>query len=503
MRNTRDFIAKERPDLVEEWHTNENKDNTPNNIRTGSDKLITWLCKECGHVWSSQAKSRAIKNTGCPKCHERYNVGFPELAIYYYIKQIFQDAELNPNIEGLGKYKSVDVLIKSLNTIIEYDGGHTHRDKFEMDHDKSRLIIGTGYDLIRVRDNGLAPLKIEGVQEYLYERSTHKTVGKMIQEVLDMIDNTYLGYTKEINRIKEMVNVDVDNMAILAQIPPIEEKDSLADLFPDISKMWDESRNYGLLPINFKAYSNHKAWFICDKGHPSLVQINSKANGHGCKVCKGQVATEEYNLELLFPEIAKEWNHDLNKGTPDMYLPFSNEVKIYWDCPKCKSTYDKMINERTGGRENCPYCAGKRVNETNCLSTTHPQLVKEWDYDRNGELTPERITKGSHDKVYWICDKGHSYPAYVYRRAGKNGTGCKTCYELYGRRSARKVKRENSLAVKKPELAKQWHPTKNDKSPYEVGVSARIEYWWFCEKCGHEWEASPNSRRSLKCKSCK
>lgn len=70
-------------------------------------------------------------------------------------------------------------------------------------------------------------------------------------------------------------------------------------------------------------------------------------------------------------------------------------------------------------------------------------------------------------------------------------------------RPPRKVKRENSLAVKKPELAKQWHPTKNEKSPYEVGVSARIEYWWFCEKCGHEWKTSPNSRRSIKCKSCK
>ncbi len=253
----------------------------------------------------------------------------------------------------------------------------------------------------------------------------------MIQDVLDMIENTYLGYTNAINRIKEKVNVDVDNMAILAQIPPIEEKDNLSELFPDISKMWDESRNYGLLPINFKAHSNHKAWFICDEGHPSLVQINSKTKGHGCKVCKGQVVTEEYNLELLFPEKANEWNYELNNETPDTYLPFSNRV-VFWDCPKCKSTYDKMINERTGGGEGCPYCAGKRVNETNCLSTTHPQLVVEWDYIKNGDLTPNDVSKGLHDKVWWICERNHSYQKAVYSRVG--GGGCPTCYCVHRER---------------------------------------------------------------------
>lgn len=82
LKNTRRFIAEERFDLIEEWHPTENRENTPNNVRSGSDKTIFWCCKECDHIWESQAKSRAIKNTGCPKCHERYNVGFPELFIF-------------------------------------------------------------------------------------------------------------------------------------------------------------------------------------------------------------------------------------------------------------------------------------------------------------------------------------------------------------------------------------------------------------------------------------
>ncbi|MFJ7638433.1 DUF559 domain-containing protein [Peribacillus sp. NPDC097225] len=88
----------------------------------------------------------------------------------------------------MGKYKSVDVIIQSLNLIIEYDGGHTHRGKLEMGREKSRLIKENGYRLIRVRDNGLARLQIEGVHEYLYERKTNKMVGEMIKEVLLMIE---------------------------------------------------------------------------------------------------------------------------------------------------------------------------------------------------------------------------------------------------------------------------------------------------------------------------
>ncbi|MQR93705.1 zinc-ribbon domain-containing protein [Fictibacillus phosphorivorans] len=500
MKNTRGFIADERPDLLKEWHTIKNKENTPFNVRSGSDKGIVWCCKDCEHVWETQAKSRAIKNTGCPKCNERYNVGFPELAIYFYVKKHFKDAQLNAQIEGIGSFKSVDVFIPSLNLAIEYDGGHTHRERVMIDKEKSRSLVERGYQLIRIRDNGLPPLDIKGVQEYLYERSSNKDIGNMIKYLLTMINEQYLGFSNEVDRLVDKIDVDIDNIPILAQIPPIIETENLLESYPEIEDVWEYEKNYPLRPEHFKQYSNFKAWFTCEQKHVTLAQIGSKAKGHGCKVCLGQVATEVYNLEILFPEIAREWNYEKNNfSSPDTYLPFSNQL-VYWDCPKCGSTYDKMINERTGGGEGCPYCAGKRVNNTNCLSTTHPYLVNEWDYIQNGKLKPTDVTKGSHDKVFWICERSHSYPAFVYSRV--EGRGCPTCYQLYGRYLPKKVKKERSLVVKKPEIAKQWHPTKNGNTlPEEVGAYAREEYWWLC-KNGHEWKKAPNSRRSSKCRYC-
>ena len=43
-----------------------------------------------------------------------------------------------------------------------------------------------------------------------------------------------------------------------------------------------------------------------------------------------------------------------------------------------------------------------------------------------------------------------------------------------------------------PELAKEWHPTKNgDLNPEKVGPGSNKKVWWKCEKGGdHEWKTS-------------
>ena len=57
-----------------------------------------------------------------------------------------------------------------------------------------------------------------------------------------------------------------------------------------------------------------------------------------------------------------------------------------------------------------------------------------------------------------------------------------------------KLNKKNSLAVKNPKLAKQWHPNKNGKlTPKDVTTGSGKKVWWKCEK-GHEWEAIIGNR---------
>ena len=46
-----------------------------------------------------------------------------------------------------------------------------------------------------------------------------------------------------------------------------------------------------------------------------------------------------------------------------------------------------------------------------------------------------------------------------------------------------------SLSIENPELAKEWHPTKNGKlTPNDVTPGSGRKVWWICNK-GHEWMA--------------
>jgi hypothetical protein len=61
-----------------------------------------------------------------------------------------------------------------------------------------------------------------------------------------------------------------------------------------------------------------------------------------------------------------------------------------------------------------------------------------------------------------------------------------------------------SLAETNSTLAKEWHPTKNDLTPWDIFEnSGKIKIWWCCDKGqDHEWEASPNARSGRGCPVC-
>ena len=63
--------------------------------------------------------------------------------------------------------------------------------------------------------------------------------------------------------------------------------------------------------------------------------------------------------------------------------------------------------------------------------------------------------------------------------------------------------KKNSLAAVNPELAKEWHPTKNgDILPEYVSIHFNKKVWWKCSE-GHEWQASVNTRsKGHGCKEC-
>ena len=61
-------------------------------------------------------------------------------------------------------------------------------------------------------------------------------------------------------------------------------------------------------------------------------------------------------------------------------------------------------------------------NQGHVLASTYPELAEQWNYDRNGVLTPWDVTIGSGRKVWWKCALGHEWEAVI--RSRTKGSGC-------------------------------------------------------------------------------
>lgn len=126
------------------------------------------------------------------------------------------------------------------------------------------------------------------------------------------------------------------------------------------------------------------------------------------------------------------------------------------------------------------------------LIDTHPHLLDEWDFQRNREIFPDITTVGSQSnkRVWWTCriNYTHSWFATINSRS-HGGKGCRFC-------SNKVVSDQNRLTLADPDLAAEWHPTKNlPLAPCDVSFGSNKEVWWICKKSQHAWKASTNSRR--------
>ena len=192
---------------------------------------------------------------------------------------------------------------------------------------------------------------------------------------------------------------------------------------------------------------------------------------------------QTYNLVILNPQLAAEWHPTKNGSlTPSDVTPYSHK-KVWWVCKKGHGWQAKIEGRSEGS--GCPYCAGKAVNDENCLKTLNPALSREWHPTRNGSLTPSDVTLHSGKKVWWLCDKDHEWQSTIARRS--IGVGCPYC-------SGRLATSQNCLNTMNPELAREWHPTGNRSiTPNDVTPHSNKKVWWLCSR-NHEWEATIDSR---------
>jgi DNA-directed RNA polymerase subunit RPC12/RpoP len=67
----------------------------------------------------------------------------------------------------------------------------------------------------------------------------------------------------------------------------------------------------------------------------------------------------------------------------------------------------------------------------------------------------------------------------------------------------RQATANNNLALNFPEIASEWHPTKNQpRRPEEFLPKSNKKFWWLCSSCSHEWYLAIADRHGYRCPSC-
>jgi len=486
-------LAVNNPELAKEWHPIKNGSLTPYDVTSGSNKKVWWKCpRGSDHEWETYINLRN-RGRGCPYCGS--STSGPELRIYSELKTIFESIE---NRFIYDNYE-IDIYIPEIEFGIEYDGEYWHRSKDKIDLEKNEALEDKIF-LLRVREKGLE--KIRKTDISLKKRDISIDIIKKILKVIlkvRTIDSPIISKRIHDYLIRNDWIAKEKYKKLQFERNQIDFEESIAYLYLNLSNEWHYKKNHPMLPEFYSPGSNNKVWWKCPKGddHVWKAPIIARVQGVGCPICNGKKVVASNSLSVLYPEIAKEWHPTKNKSlTPMDVVPGSNK-KVWWKCPKGDDhVWQTSVGKRVKG-DGCPICSNRIIVKSNCLESLNPQLASEWHPTKNGELTPKDVSPGSNKKAWWKCPQGsdHYWEAVINSR--HKGSGCPICSNLIAVNS-------NCLATLNPELAKQWHPTKNEElTPYDVVPGSGKKVWWL-GTCGHEWETSVRNRTAGKdCPLCR
>ena len=427
--------------LMDEWDWNKNQNLDPSTLPITSEEYANWICKKCGHEWNTQIYIR--QNHGCPKC------------------------------------------------------GHLKTAEANSKPKKGKSLADCFPDIIKEWH----PTKNGNLTAYDFAPNSNKKVWwkcskcgyEWPSEIFVRYRSKHL-FCKKCN-LKRAVR------------KPKKGKDLLT-LYPEVASEWDYKKNYPLNPSEICSRSEKSYFWKCKNGHEWEEKVYKRTNNNGkkCPYCPKDIKKKRKiniskSLAVLHPELLKIWD-DKNNTVSPYEVSSGSHTKVYWKCNKNHS-YPAVIKNVVKGTR-CPYCSNQKVLvgfndlETWCKNNNKQYLLKEWHPTKNGTLTPQKVVYGYTKNIWWQCELGHEWSAPISRRT--NGTRTANCPCCSNRKL---LKGFNDLATKYPEIAKEWHPTKNGTlTPQDVLFGSSKKVWWQCE-FGHEWPAFISSRiKGHFCKKC-
>ena len=393
------------PTLAKEWNYEKNSGLTPDEVMPNSNKKVWWKCSK-GHEWQATIANRNNGN-GCPYCAERYAItGENDLQTVNSILAEEWNYEKNNGLTPLN-------IMANSNKKVWWKCSKGHEWQATINNrnkgngcpvcDSERKTSFPEYALVYYLEKyGLGVLhtyKGKGYELDIYIPS---------KKIAIEYDGCYWHKHRTKKDLEKNYKCEKDGI-------------KLYRIREGLSPLNDSSIDY-VVQENPKDLSK-VIEMILSEIVGACVDVDMERDAVDIENLR--VLTEKEN-SLLFSnsEVGNEWNNEKNGSLkPEHFSPNSHK-KVWWKCRKGHE-WQATIANRNRGR-GCPYCSGKKVLKgDNDLQTVNPTLAKEWNYERNTELTPADVTSHSNKKVWWKCNKGHEWQATINNR--NNGNGCPVC----------------------------------------------------------------------------
>jgi hypothetical protein len=305
---------------------------------------------------------------------------------------------------------------------------------------------------------------------------------------------------------------------------------SLQVKFPDIALQWHPTKNGDIKPNHISANAHDKYWWFCGEKEPCgcvheyEMPVSEKIR-NGCPFCRKGARQFCIHKSILttHSKIATYWNTEKNidecgnRMLPEQFTSGSSYM-AHWKCPKmcdkgCIHSWEASISSTVRPKECdvCLFCSGQRICPHTSLSYLHPDIALQWhpnkNVDEDGNLiSADQIFPQSGMYAWWICPKPcsfgcvHEYQMTVSNRTDKR----QNCpYSGCCKTAPKKCCIHTSLQYINPELASEWHPTKNSITSDKILPFCNDKVWWKCkENKEHEWEARISDRNTSGCPDC-
>ena len=205
--------------------------------------------------------------------------------------------------------------------------------------------------------------------------------------------------------------------------------------FKKLFNLWHPLKNIPNNPTDFHSQSNKKMWWQCEKNSEHIWEqkISHITNGVGCPFCSNKKVSKDNNFGFLHSDKIIFWDWSKNKDiSPFQFVPGSDK-KIWWKCENNHEWFARIAQVSKRGA-NCPKCNNlkqkkrmikKGVINTGSLFDKHPELIKEWDYEKNTNIDPKNIGTKSGIRAWWVCNQGHRWQTPIRHRV--EGTRCPKC----------------------------------------------------------------------------